>query len=40
MENTKMLNLKINAAFEFETEEREFEFENGGYDVADDAVEM
>jgi hypothetical protein len=35
-----MLNLKINAAFEFETEEYDFDFENGGYDVADDAVEM
>jgi len=35
-----MLNLKINAAFEFETDELELEFENGGYDVADDAVEM
>lgn len=35
-----MLKMKINAAFEFETEEHEFEFENGGYDVADDAVEL
>lgn len=35
-----MLNLKIKAAFEFETDDLDLEFENGGYDVADDAVEM
>lgn len=36
----EMLMIKVNAAFEFETEELELEFENGGYDIADDAVEM
>ncbi len=35
-----MLKVKINAAFEFDNEDREFECENGGYDTADDAVEM
>ena len=36
----EMLIIKVKAAFEFETEELELEFENGGYDIADDAVEM
>ncbi len=35
-----MLKAKIDTAFEFETEDRELESENGGYDTADDAVEM
>ena len=32
--------MKVNAAFEFETDENDLEFENGGYDMADDAVEL
>ena len=35
-----MLKMNINAAFEYEVEELDLEFENGGYDVADDAVEL
>jgi hypothetical protein len=35
-----MLKVKLHTAFEFETEDRELECENGGYDTADDAVEM
>lgn len=35
-----MLNITVRAAFEFETEELDLEFENGGYDIADDAVEL
>ncbi len=35
-----MLNITVRAAFEFEAEELDLEFENGGYDIADDAVEL
>jgi hypothetical protein len=35
-----MLNITVRSAFEFEVEEHDLEFENGGYDIADDAVEL
>jgi len=35
-----MLTMIVRAAFEFEAEELDLEFENGGYDIADDAVEL
>ncbi len=35
-----MMTMTVHAAFEFEAEEHDLEFENGGYDIADDAVEL
>jgi|GEM_PF-3993220 len=37
---TQVIGRNVFAAFEFEVEEQEREFENGGYDMADDAVEL